>query len=225
MQNKIKQLRRDVLLASYDSGACHIGSALSCIEILVKIFYEYGFDKEKDTFVFGKASGVSAMYAMLADKGYFPKEKIAEYLKEYPLSSKEVPGIIHSFGSVGHGLSVASGIALGNKLKNKNGNVYVLLSDGDFQEGSTYESCLFVKQHKLDNLCVFVDNNGLQACGKTKEILDLEDTWDFLYCILPVCHIIKTTKGKGVSFMENDYKWHYNNLTKDLLEIALKENE
>lgn len=224
MNDLIKKLRRDILEVSFEAKACHIGSALSCLEILADLYYNKL--KEDDIFLFSKASGVAALYVILADKGYFPKEKLVEYLKNYPLASKEVPGIIHSVGSIGHGLNVAAGIALGKKLKNESGNVYCLISDGECQEGSTYEAALFIRQYNLDNLYVLIDNNGLQACGKTEDILDIEFTaLDFFKNTIPNVRIYSTIKGEGVSFMENKVEWHYWNLTKELLEQALKENE
>ena len=219
MNEKIKQLRRDILQTSFDVGACHIGSALSCLEILVDLFYNKL--KEDDIFLFSKASGVAALYVILADKGYFPKEKLAEYLKNYPLASKEVPGIIHSVGSLGHGLPVAVGMAYANRSR----KVYVLVGDAELQEGTTYESVLFASQHRLDNLYVIVDGNELQACGKISDILDLTGSKVFLDVEFHNFRWVKTIKGKGISFMENDYTWHYKNLTSELLEQALKENE
>ena len=216
MEDKKREIRRDILLASYGAKACHIGSALSCVDILVDLLYSI---PETDVFLFGKASGVLTYYAILADQGKFPKDKLVEYIKNYPLPSKEVPGVIHSMGSVGHALSVAEGIALGDRSK----TVHVLLSDGDCMEGSTYEAVLFARQHKLTNLHVIVDDNGLVACGKTKDILDLEMAYNFMQLSLPWFERVETIKGKGVSFMENNHHWHYKNLSHEDLERALWE--
>ena len=218
LKQKTKEIKKEILKASFEAGACHLGSAMSCVEILVDLYYNKF--KKDDIFLFGKASGVSALYAILADKGYFPKEKTAYYLKNYPLVSKEVPGIIYSFGSVGHCLPVAAGIALGNKKK-----VYCLISDGDLDEGSSYEAALFIRQHKIDNLYVICDNNGYQACGAINDILNLETAFKFFQETIPHFNRVKTIKGKGISFMENDYTWHYRNLTSELLQQALKELE
>lgn len=215
MDAKTSQIKKDILNASYEAGACHIGSALSCVDILVNLFYNVL--KDEDIFLFSKASGVAALYAILADKGYFPKEKIARYLKNYPLPSKEVPGIIHSLGSLGHGLPVACGLALADRTR----NVYVLLSDGECQEGSTFEAVLFAKQHSLKNLFVIVDDNKFQACGATKDILALETVFEFMKNSLPNVEIVDTVKGAGVDFMENKNCWHYENLTKKFLDEAL----
>lgn len=215
--NKKKEIRRSILENSYLAHACHLGSALSCVDIMVDLFYNRL--KDDDIFLFSKASGVATYYTILADKGLFPKEKIAEYLHNYPLPSKEVPGVIFSCGSLGHGLPVAVGIAYAKPDK----QVYVLISDGECQEGTFWESALFARQHKLENLHVIVDYNKIQAMGNTKDILDLDDGLFLMRNIFPNLEVVETVKGKGVDFMENSAKWHYANLTPELLEQALKQ--
>lgn len=214
-KEKVRQIKSDILNASFESGACHIGSALSCVDILVPLLY--GTLSEKDVFLFSKASGVSAYYAILCDKGHFSKEKLAEYLKNYPLPSTDVPGVIHSVGSLGHGLPVAVGMAFADRTR----NVYCLMSDGEVQEGTTYESALFARQHKLTNLFVIVDDNEIQGLNYTSGILDLQTAYDFLRNTLPNVDIVRTVKGAGVDFMEGKPEWHYKNLTPELLEKAL----
>lgn len=216
-KSKVREIKKSILLSSYKANACHIGSALSCVKILVDLFY--GTLQKGDLFLFGKASGVATYYSILADKGYFPKHELHKYLKEYPLPSTEVPGVLHSFGSVGHALSVSAGLALSNRKK----RVFVLLSDGDLQEGATYEAALFARQHKLKNLYVIVDNNKIVACGKTKDVLDLKTAFKFYKKTLPNIKIVNTIKGEGVSFMENSVDWHYRNLTESQLSKALWE--
>lgn len=218
INKKIKQLRKDILTASYKAGACHISSALSCLNILVEIFYDPRVLNKGDIFLFAKASGVAAFYAILADKKMFPKNKLAYYLKNYPLASTEVPGVVHSVGSLGHGLPVAVGMALADRSR----KVICLISDGECQEGTTYECALFARQHNLFNLYVLVDNNGLQACGETRSILDLNTAFDFLQKTFPNFVNYRTIKGRGVPFMEDRYQWHYKNLDKELLDKALK---
>lgn len=212
---KYNEIKKMVLEASFEAGACHIGSALSCVKILVDLFY--GKMKERDIFLFSKASGVATFYSILVDKGYFPKDKLAYYLKNYPLPSKEIPGVIHSVGSLGHGLPVAVGLALGDRTR----NVYCLMSDGECQEGTTYESALFARQHKLSNLFVIVDDNQIQGLDYTSSILDLTTAYSFLKETLLNIDIVKTIKGEGVDFMEGKPEWHYRNLTAELLEKAL----
>lgn len=214
LKQKVAEIRKSVLINSYKANACHIGSALSCVDKMVELFYKTL--KRGDIFLFSKASGVATFYSILADKGYFPKSKIAHYLKHYPLPSREVPGIMHSLGSLGHGLPVAVGMAYATKKK-----VYILMSDGEIQEGTTYEAALFARQHKLNNLYVIVDNNKIQALGHTKDILDLKTAYSFLKKTLPNCEIVNTVKGQGVEFMENKPEWHYRNITEQQLKDAL----
>ncbi len=247
LEDLCKKIRRKILVASYHAGACHIGSALSCVEILVALYYKVL--KKDDIFLFSKASGVATLYAILADKGFIPKNEVFKYLKKYPLSSKEVPGILWSGGSLGQGLSVATGLALADRSR----KVYCLLSDGELQEGNTWEAILFAAHHKLDNLIVIIDRNELQACGKTENILKLEpllnkwNTFNWAYNSvnghninwlirslkvkadtsrkdMPYVIIANTIKGKGVSFMENKYEWHYKNLDQQGFEEALLQN-
>lgn len=245
MEAKISQIKKDVLIASYEAGACHIGSALSCVDILVNLFYVQKIKPEQ--FLFSKASGVATYYAILADLEYFPKEKLAEYLKNYPLPSTEVKGVIHSFGSLGHGLPVACGMALGDR----NTEYYVLLSDGELQEGSTLEACLFVAKHELKNLHIIVDYNRLQALGIVSDILLPKFPHNFLNGMGLWCNYVNghnekeltlafreqdsrffnskepnislciTVKGWSIDFMAGDNSWHYRNLDKEHLEKAL----
>ena len=202
-----KKIRIDILNASFSAKACHIGSSLSCVDILVDLFYTKKIKPEQ--LIFSKASGVATYYAILADLGYFPKDKLHEYLRDYPLASKHVPGVIHSVGSVGMGLSVAVGLALSDRTK----DIYCLISDGQLNEGVTYEAALFARQHKLTNLHVICDFNGKQAMGSTDDILNLDTAVDFFEKTFPDFKNVKTIKGAGVDFMENDYTWHYKNLT------------
>lgn len=217
LYKKRQEIRELVLTSSYEAGACHLGSSLSTVDILVDLFYN--ILKPEDIFIFSKASGVSTYYAILADKGYFPKEKLAFYLKNYPECSKEVPGVLHSVGSVGHGLPVAVGVAYANPDK----NVYVLMSDGECQEGVNFEASLFARQHNLTNLFVIVDNNKIQACDFTDNVLNMDTAFEFYKKTLPNCEIKDTIKGQGVSFMEGKTEWHYRNLDENLLKLALKE--
>ncbi|MBU2572330.1 MAG: hypothetical protein KJ725_20315 [Gammaproteobacteria bacterium] len=216
-KNKVKQIRKDILDISFAANACHISSSLSCVKTLVELFYIQEIKPEQ--FLFGKASGCAAYYAILADKEYFSKEKLVYYLRNYPLANVSVPGVIHSVGSVGHALSVATGIALGNR----NQQFYVLLSDGDLMEGSTYEAALFIGQHNLINLHVHIDDNKFVACGKTKDILNLENAYIFYKKSITNFYKHNNIKGDGVDFMQGSHHWHYKNLDSLLLKKALKQ--
>jgi transketolase len=226
-----KELRKRILINSFKAGACHLGSSLSCVEILIAI---NDVKKKNDVFLFSKASGVAAYYALL-NRSWID-------LKKYPLPSKE-GGCIHSVGSLGHGLSVACGMAYADR-KNK---VYCLISDAELNEGSTWEAILFAGHHKLDNLIAVVDNNKIQACGKTVDVLDNEPLQAkfkaFNWCVSrcdghnieyikdcltrwskkPKMIVADTCKGKGIDFLENKVESHYVNLNQSTLKRALEQ--
>ncbi len=208
---ELNKLRKEVLRVSYEAGACHIGSALSCLDIIYNLYFKTM--KKGDLFVFSKASGVAALYVVLAEKGIISKNKVAYYLKKYPLSSRKVPGVIVDSGSLGHGLPIACGMALVERTR----DVYILMSDAELQEGTTWESLLFKRQHKLDNLKIYCDNNKWQACGKIKDILDVP--WDFVKSM--GVEVIKTIKGCGVDFMADNNLWHYKNLDEETYKKAI----
>jgi transketolase len=216
-------LREKILKASFLSGACHIGSALSCVEIIEAV-YEY--KSPKDIFIFAKASGVATLYCYL-----HPLEKAWKYLKKYPLPNRKVPGVIWSGGSLGQGLSVAVGIALADRTR----KVYCLISDGELQEGQTQEALMFARHHELSNLICIIDNNVFQSIGKTSKILKVCD-YSFgidghnnaaikksFNTITNHFKLIQanTVKGKGVDFMEYNNDWHYNNLDETKLKEAI----
>ena len=210
---KNQDLRKLIIETSYKAKACHIGSALSCIDIIDSI---YKIKKQEDLFIFSKASGICALYVVLAKHGIIKEKKISYYLKHYPLPHSKVPGVIWSGGSLGHGLPVAVGLALADRTR----KVYVLMGDAEIACGTTFESIVFAKHHKLTNLKIYIDKNKLQACGTTKEILDIDEALQFLKQLFPI-KVIRTIKGKGIDFMENNYEWHYLNLTPELYEKAL----
>jgi transketolase len=225
LQRLQKRLRRDILQASFDAHACHLGSALSALPILVDLFYVKQIKPEQ--FVFAKASGAGAFYAVLTDLGYFLKDKLSTYLHDFPLASKEVPGVVHSVGSIGHGLSVAAGMAWADRET----DYYVLISDGELQEGSTWEALWWATKHELSNLHVIVDFNEYQACDKVDDVMNVERVMNGLSGLvswgvyIPEIVVTNVVKGFGVSFMEGKPEWHYLNLTPELLAQALKENE
>jgi len=234
----------------YKHKACHLGSCMSCIEILVALYFGR-IMKSKDKFLLSKGWAAAALYSILAEKGIIDWNDL--YENYYEVGSKywglvhhTVPGVEHSFGSAGHGLPVALGMALADRKR----KVFVLMSDGEMDCGTTWESALLASHHKLDNLVGIVDYNKLQAFGKTNKVLNLEplgEKWkkfgwqvyevdghsfkDLLKILkkipaaknkphMIICH---TIKGKGVSFAENKIEWHYYNLTPELYERAKNE--
>ena len=255
------KLRSQVLKMSHEAKASHVGSSLSIADLLAVLYSRImRFDPAmpdwplRDRFILSKGHACAAVYSVLAEKGFFPKNWLDTYKDDgSPLPkhiSHCVPGVEASTGSLGHGLAIGSGMALAGKRDRLNYRVFVLLSDGECDEGSTWEAALFGPHHKLDNLVAIIDYNKLQAFGRTKEVLDLEPLaakwqafgWsareidghnfeNILDALLqvpwtkgkPSCIIAHTVKGKGVSFMEDQLIWHYYNPNKEQLEQALKE--
>jgi len=212
-----KEVKRLILTSSYESHACHLGSSLSCSDIIVDLYFNRM--KPNDIFIFGKASGVAALYATLALKGVFPKEKVAYYLKRYPLADKRVKGVFCSMGSLGHALPVSCGVAYSNRSR----NVYCLIGDADCQEGTFWESLLFARQHRLCNLHIIVDQNNLQACGRVGNILFTADiVYDLSQRLFPI-EVHDTIKGDGISFLADKIESHYHNLNESELNQALSE--
>lgn len=196
MKKDLKEIassvRKSILTMSFRAQSAHTGGALSCVELLVVLYFrvmrinpKFPNAKDRDRLFFSKAHDAKALYAVLAERGYFKKEILDGYEQnggKLPGHSTRncVPGVEISAGSLGHGLPMAVGSAFVGKLDNKNYRVFVVISDGECDEGSTWEAILFAGHHKLDNLVVVVDYNKLQGFGFTKDILNLEpfaDKW------------------------------------------------
>lgn len=243
-----QRLRQHSVRMTHLAKASHVGSSLSMIELLAVLYNRVlrvdphqPYWPERDRFILSKGHGCAAYYAVLAEVGFFPLEWLDTF---YQNGSKlaghathtHVPGIEMSTGSLGHGLSVATGMALAAQRDGKSYRVFCLLSDGECDEGSTWEPVLFAHQHKLDNLVAIVDYNKIQSLGSVKEVMDLDpfaDKWRAFGWVVreidghslpvveealrqvpferdrPSCIIAHTVKGKGVSFMENKLLWHY----------------
>jgi len=244
------------------AGSGHTGGSLSCVEILVSLFFcklkndpSNSLMKERDRFILSKGHGCPAMYSVMAKRGFFPEEELmtlrqfGSRLQGHPHKNR-LPGLESSSGSLGQGLSVSSGIALGLKLDKLPNRVYCLMGDGELNEGQVWEAAMSASHYKLDNLCVIIDRNFLQIDGKTEDIMKLEplaDKWTaFGWKVLkvdghnvkelleaydkaetvkgsPVCIIANTKKGKGVSFIEDKAGWHGISPKKDELEKAVDE--
>lgn len=181
-----REVRKQILLMSYRAQSAHTGGALSCVEILTVLYFRImhndpkrPFARDRDRLVFSKAHDAKALYAVLAERGYFSKNILKRYEVDDALLAGHsirhcVPGIEISAGSLGHGLSIAAGVALSGKMNKKLFRVFTVLSDGECDAGSTWEAVLFAGHHQLDNLIAIVDYNGLQGNGFVKDILDLE---------------------------------------------------
>lgn len=261
LKEKAREIRFQTIQMLGEAGSGHPGGSLSEVEILTCLYYECmnlgegPKDPKRDRFVLSKGHANPPLYAILADKGYFPKEdlktlrRLHSPLQGHPDMNK-VNGIDCSTGSLGQGMSMATGMALGLKYQNMQNHVYVLTGDGELQEGIIWEAAMAAAHYKLDNLTVIVDYNGLQIDGTTDEVMSLGDldakfqafgfhtvnidgndiaqVMDALKIRAegrPVCIIAHTVKGKGVSFMENQVGWHGQVPSGEKLEQALKELE
>ena len=240
-------------------GSSHIGSVLSIVDILAVLYgrvMQYRSNEPKwvnrDRFILSKGHAGAGVYAVLAECGFF---NIAELDKHYQdgsifsghVSHKGVPGVELSTGSLGHGLPVASGMALAAKIDKKSHKIFVVMSDGELDEGSNWEAFMFASHHELSNLTAIIDRNKLQSMKTTEETLSLEPLRDKLIAFgwnvievdghnhdelfsaidsdtkKPKVIIANTIKGKGVSFMENEIAWHYRTPSGELFDQAMKE--
>ena len=245
-----KKIRIKILEMSNLAKSSHIGSSLSIVEILL-VLYKF-FVKKKNVFILSKGHACLAYYCILNKFGYISLKQLNSYGKNNSILmahvSHKVPGIEFSTGSLGHGLPYAVGRALAAKIDNTNNKVYVLISDGELNEGTTWESLLFASFHKLDNLFIIIDYNKIQSLNFTKNILKIEplkkklssfscnvkniDGHNFnqIYISLlkrkknkPTILIANTIKGKGVKYMENKILWHYKFPDQKQLQKAVKE--
>ena len=257
-----KKIRKDILRMTYDAQASHIGSSFSMVELIIVLYKlilknnsKKTNDPNRDRLIVSKGHACTALYALLAELGYFKKELLKKYAKNGSVLmshiSSEVPGVEFSTGSLGHGLPVGLGIALFAKKNNEKWKTFVLLSDGELNEGSNWEAFMMAAHLKMDNLVVIIDNNKLQALGFAKDVIEMEpledkfkafgwevarvDGHDFqkIYSSFqglfskksskPKVLIADTIKGKGVSFMENELFWHYRSPDDDEYNRALEE--
>lgn len=254
-------IRAHSLKMVHEANASHIGGSLSISDILAVLYEDILiYDpknikyEDRDRFILSKGHCCSALYATLALKDFFSINNLSKFTKfgsDYMSHvSHKVKGVEFSTGSLGHGLPFAVGKALASKLKKKNWEVFVLLSDGELNEGSNWEALMFASHHKLDNLTVIIDYNKLQSLTtieKTLRLEPLKKKFDSFGCCTfeidghnhyqlnkylskkfkkrnkPKIIIANTIKGKGVSFMENEIKWHYKSPDKMQLDNALKQ--
>ena len=243
------KIRKLILKIANSSQCSHIGSNLSIVDILSVLYVKFLKDR-KNSFILSKGHACLAQYCVLKELGFITDKTLNTFGKNGTIlmshSSHKVPGINLSTGSLGHGLPVATGIALANKINKKKSKMFVLLSDGELDEGSNWESILFSSHHKLDNLVIIIDYNKLQSTNSVKNTLNLEPLdkkFESFGCKVltvnghncekifkalnsksskPLVVIANTVKGKGVSFMENSVLWHYKSLDSEDYKRALK---
>jgi len=255
-----RQLRKTVLDMAYAGSTVHIGCAFSIIELLAVLYRSHlhfsnndPLDPNRDYFVLSKGHGVMAQYACMRELGWLSEEAISDYFSDGSelkgLSDSRVKGLEVTSGSLGHGVSVGVGMALGAKLNKTNQKTYVLVGDGEINEGAIWEGALFASHHQLKNLMVIVDQNGFQAMGATNDVIALGsirakfESFGFICSDVdghneedihqaigelwaspsdcPRALIAKTVKGKGVPFMENNNMWHYTRLNAETYSMAV----
>ena len=258
------RIRIHVLCMTSRGRSSHVGSAFSIADI-VAVLYGSVLNVDpaepkwagRDRFILSKGHAGAVVYAALAERGFFPVDKLQTHYQDGSdlsghVSHKGIPGVELSTGSLGHGLSVGTGMAYSAKIRKANHRVYVLLSDGECDEGSNWEAMMFAAHHRLDNLVAIIDYNKFQSLASIEETLGLEPFVDklksFGWSVVetkghdhdqlhdalstlpaqptkPTCVLAHTTKGKGVSFMENSVLWHYRTAQGEEYVAALKELE
>ena len=260
---KAVALRREIVTTLHHAGGSFNGGSLSCADILTVLFHG-GFVRvdprhpdaaDRDMFILSKGHCSSALYATLASVGMIPREALADYGKDgsamcvHPKRGS-YPGVEASSGSLGHGLALGTGSALAARIMGCDARVYVLMGDGECNEGSVWENAAFAARQKLANLTVIVDRNHLQGCGRDEEVLSYGDmaekfhafgfhaisidghdhsqieaalTEALTYTDGPTAIIAETVKGKGVSFMEDQPEWHYKSTTAEQYAQAMEE--
>jgi transketolase len=251
---EIKQECAKTMLDLYKKvQAGHIGSSLSCLDILVYLYFSRM--NEEDQFILSKGHAAAALYTVLEKAGIISRDELNSYyqngtiLAAHPPCCGKLKGVTFGTGSLGHGLSLAVGLALATKFTKKDADVYCVISDGDCNEGSTWEAIMFAAHHKLKNLTVIIDRNRLQAFGKTRDVLDIRplrkkmsasnfetvmadgNDFDSLKTVFteldkidsqkPRCIIAKTVKGCGVPYMEGKMEWHYLPMNEEQFNIAM----
>ncbi|MCF6096470.1 transketolase [Thermovorax subterraneus] len=261
LQEMAKKIRCHIIEMTAVAGSGHPGGSLSCTDILVALYFrEMRIDphnpvwEDRDRFVLSKGHAAPALYAVLAEKGYFPIEelktlrKTGSMLQGHP-DMKKTPGVDMTTGSLGQGLSAANGMAIAGKLDGKDYRVYVLLGDGELEEGQVWEAAMAAAHYKLDNLTAFVDHNGLQIDGPITDVMSPEiieekfkafgwhvidinghDFEEIINAIeqakkmkgKPTVIVANTVKGKGVPYMENEVDWHGKAPTQEQAQEALK---
>ena len=256
------KVRMGIIESTHGAKAGHPGGSLSATEMFTYLYFkELNIDpknpkaENRDRFVLSKGHTAPGLYSVLANRGFFPVEDlptlrhIDSYLQGHP-NMNTVPGVDMSTGSLGQGISVAVGMALGAKHQGKDFRVYTLLGDGEIQEGQVWEACMAAAHYKLDNLVVIVDNNGLQIDGNIADVMSPYPIFDKLVAFgfhtiaidghdydaieaamneaktvkgQPTAILMSTTKGKDVSYMENDAAWHGKAPNDAEYEIAMNE--
>ena len=252
-----KNIRRNIIKIAHLSKSPHVGSALSCVDILTVLYFSVmkismPISKERDYFILSKAHGAMALYATLHEKGFIPEQDLLQYYQNNGSLPAHTDRFTNDFieisaGSLGHGLPIGVGIAYSVKLNNESNKVFVLIGDGEMQEGSIWEAAMVAPKLNVNNLTVLIDHNNLQGYGRATELVEfypMKEKWESFgwdtvvvnghnyseieEAILkesnkPKAIICKTVKGKGVSFMEDKLIWHYYIVTDEHKDKAYRE--
>ena len=259
-----KKIRKNIIDMAFSGSTVHIGCALCLVEIFAVIYrnhlnydYKKPNDLDRDFLILSKGHGVMAQYACMKELGWLRKSDLINYFSDGTelkgLSDSRVQGLEVTSGSLGHGLSVGIGIAFGNKINKTNQKVFIIVGDGELNEGSCWEAIQFAGHHALSNICMIVDKNNFQAMGETSKIINqnnlaaqieafnfnvieidghnedsIDNAINNLFSLQnnkPSCIVANTIKGKGISLMENKNEWHYLRLDQSLYMQALSELE
>jgi transketolase len=260
---KIASIARSrIILNSHKTGTPHLGSCLSCVDILVALYFsKLNINPKKykspsrDRFILSKGHGAAALFQILAMKGFYPDKLLSDYgedgsiFAEHPPTPDYLPGIEAATGSLGHGLPIGLGMAISSMISGNSFNVYVLLGDGECNEGSIWEAATMAVAQKVENLTIFVDANKWQATDRSADLVgstSLKDKWhafgwntyeiegndmqEILNVLeeipsmgVPTAIMLNTIKGKGVSFMEDNNNWHYRIPNKEEVKLAFHE--
>lgn len=265
LEKKARQIRKDIIEMSYECGrAAHPGPALSCTEVVTAIYFRFAnidvknpLKEDRDRFILSKGHACPVLYAALVEKGFIERNEFKKLrhpdglLQGHP-SYKKTPGIDMTTGSLGNGLGLGLGMAYYLKNRGYQSRVYVVLGDGELNEGTVWEAIMYAPVIKMDNLIAFVDVNGFQSCGECESIIpqqNLEERWQsFGWNVIsidgndmaqvvnaielaqksegkPTVILARTVKGKGISFMENDNQWHQHVLSLEQYKTAMAELE
>ncbi len=264
MDNELLKIRKKIFLTAYSASIAHIASAFSIVEILYALYIKkiLKYDatspnwEDRDLFILSKGHGSLALYTMLCKAGYFDEEVLRTFSKPGSYLGGEpcvpnIPGVEASTGSLGHGLSIGVGMALAKKMDRKENKVYVLLGDGECQEGTIWEAAMFAAHQQLNNLTAIIDSNKLQKMNTLENVMGIK-SWKEVFLALnweikevdghnvyaieqalkeprnnkkPLALIANTVKGKGVSIIENNPRWHWRLPNKKELKVFMEELE
>lgn len=260
-QHTLREIKKTILQMVHKADVSHVGAALSIVDIIYTLYSKVANiskenvnDRNRDVIVLSKGHSSAALYSTLYHLGYLDKSQIDNYSIDggslpCHIDKEKSPFFEVSTGSLGHGASVATGMALAKKMDKLDGQVYVICGDGECNEGSVWEAIMFASTHKINNLTLIVDYNKLQAFGKTNDVIDQSNlaerfkvfgfdtkeidghNFDEITSALkyrsdkPIAIIAHTVKGKGISFMENRLEWHYKSPNDEQMELATAELE